>query len=266
MVNIARDVRYIRAYFSIIPKRIELLRELKAEKENIDRKIRENIEVSPNEIEILIEIIGRDTFFHKAEDRKKPSIRHTTWKILKSVKNFQSHRIDPLLNIGGGLLQVINFNGFIYPSLLRVVVSLEKSDELYQKEVEALQGILEDEESIGTYKSLLREEDKISDSIRPLAHKLYGYLEEVTPIIQEASKKESNIIVVLFASLSITFLVFGVYLLLKDMIIAKAAIRIAQALILGVLSSITFKITKVYFESSSFRTLLDMIKKDRGET
>ena len=87
---------YLKAFFRSLPRRVEIASRLKKDKATIDRKVINGIELSQQEILTLLEVIGRDSFIRKAEKRKKLTLRHISWWIIKSVKFFQnlSARLD----------------------------------------------------------------------------------------------------------------------------------------------------------------------------
>ncbi len=81
--------KVLKAYFAVMPKRIELLAKLKSDKSKIDSVIIKTGFLSDSELEQLMGLIGKD-FLFRAENRNKFTLRHVTFKMKKSLKNFQA--------------------------------------------------------------------------------------------------------------------------------------------------------------------------------
>ena len=62
---------YLRAFQQVFPKRIEEFRQLLVSKKKIDERFLRTKELTEEDRENFLGIIGKDTFFKKGEARKK---------------------------------------------------------------------------------------------------------------------------------------------------------------------------------------------------
>lgn len=76
--------RYIRAYISVMPKRIKYFQAAYAEKKKIDGRILKG-KGTRKDIYELLRITGEDTLFTHAEKKNRQTIRHYVWKMSKSM-------------------------------------------------------------------------------------------------------------------------------------------------------------------------------------
>ena len=83
---------YLKRFFHVFPQRYKQINHLRIEKYKIDQKIIESNSLSDIEVENLINIIGRDSIFRKAENRKQLTLRHIAWKVFKSAQNYDGIR------------------------------------------------------------------------------------------------------------------------------------------------------------------------------
>lgn len=83
--------KYLKVFFSSMPKRILEFHELLDKKRRLDK----NLQSSINKEEIIKElllVIGKDNFFTPAETQKKKTLRHLVWKYCKSIKFFEKRK------------------------------------------------------------------------------------------------------------------------------------------------------------------------------
>jgi len=176
---------YLKTFFAVMPERLKLIGELKSIKAEIDKRVLSGADLSSEDISQLIDIIGNDIFFRRAEKRKKYTLRHMNWKLLKSVEYFwefysktfdreydkvrklrkvtNSEAID--VSLGKDILDLSKFFVLVLP---QIKVSLEKTDSIYQRESTVLESILAGNENINAYKELLEEEKVINNEIGTL--------------------------------------------------------------------------------------------------
>jgi len=77
---------YMKVYVNTISKRLVTLKHLYSIKSKIDSRLLSG-QVEEGDIKKLIYILGKDSLFRSAESRDKQSLRHYTFKVLKSIKN-----------------------------------------------------------------------------------------------------------------------------------------------------------------------------------
>ena len=177
---------YFKAFYHSVPKRFELIKYLRKTKSSIDKKINSGKDPTKGEILELLEIIGRDYFFRKAEKGKKPTLRHLVWKNLKSLKKFQqisdrlgnSARLSTDTEIAANLNNLKNRNRIIYVKNLLdaqapyVISFLEKLDSTYRDEAEALNKSFYGEDNIIPYRKLIKFEEIIYQEIQPMVSEI----------------------------------------------------------------------------------------------
>lgn len=185
--------RYLKVYGRVLSERMDILRKDLKEKRKIDRSVRSYI--PPKSIEELRKLVGEDTLFRKAENRRK-TIRHQIWKFDKSFAFFLEKdgdlrslvkSADKVPVMGWGYKTFISE---LYNSYRRFAVRLKAmSKELlsvYEKEAEVLSKDYGGREMANDYARLVQQENRLILSIKKdLANitrwqkKLYLFLKRV---------------------------------------------------------------------------------------
>lgn len=160
---------YLTRFFNVMPRRFELIKELKDAKAKLDKSALDDSRLSNNEISQLISIIGKDTFFRKAEIRNKPTLRHIAWKLKKSMENFgEFKRVWGENKIPKKFKKkVLYLREFLAGRLPYITELVKQIDSVYRREVSVLQAILIDKGNITAYKQLLEEEKRIVMNTEP---------------------------------------------------------------------------------------------------
>ena len=160
---------YLKRFISSMPQRYLLIRELRESKSKLDEKVLSGQYLSQSEIEKLLLIVGRDGIFRKAENKNKPTLRHLSRKLSKSMKvldDFQSE-LNPSKIDKKFRQKVLFFTKFLQERMPYVDDFIEKLDKVYRKETLALQQLLEDPRKIEGYKELLDREKEIFIQAEP---------------------------------------------------------------------------------------------------
>lgn len=160
---------YLKRFISSMPQRCLLIKELRESKSKLDEKVLSGQILSQNEIEKLLLIIGRDSIFRKAETKNKPTLRHLSWKLSKSMQAFDDFQSDlnPSKIDKKFRQKVLFFTEFLRERMPYLDDFVEKLDRVYRKETIALQHAIEDTRKIQEYKELLDREKEIFIQAEP---------------------------------------------------------------------------------------------------
>lgn len=178
---------YIKRFFSAMPQRFKLIKELRETKSKVDSKILVGKGLSSGDINTLINIIGKDAIFRRAEKRNKPTLRHVSWKLLKSIKAFYELKedINPSKIQKEFRAKIMYLVEFLQERLPYLEKFLDGLDKVYAKEANTLGKILEGKLAIDSYKELLQEEQQIMIQAEPYFSNLKERTLTLSNIIRE---------------------------------------------------------------------------------
>lgn len=164
---------YFRTFLATLPKRFNTIIALRKAKQKIDKKVLSGKVLTVDEISVLQEILGKDTIFRKAEKRNKSTLRHLTWKTLKSIENIEKQ--IQKLNQDTSILEsvketkdagkVLSIVKNVFGNVPRLKDIIKEISQIYEKEYVILERMKNgDLNAISDYQNLVGDkEDRITE-------------------------------------------------------------------------------------------------------
>lgn len=166
---------YFKRFFRVMPKRFKVISDLLNEKAKLTKRLMDaekagNSEKITKTAAELIEILGEDTIFGKAETKRKNTLRYFVWKISKSMDYYRTSNILAKKILGGSnvSIQIYNLQGYLSKIMPEMEMRLDSLDSTYKNEVSVLKGIMNGEARVSEYFNLVAREKKSTSGLRPL--------------------------------------------------------------------------------------------------
>jgi len=170
--------KYFKTFFKVMPERLRNLQKIVREKRKREQLLlnawkKGNLKELENQSIYLIELIGRDTLLHKAEKKKKNTLRHLDWKLSHAIDNYMKYiqvrpmwrnyysfpvtknKVEPLTD------NLDNLRYFLKEILPNIKRLLDELDKIYIKKVNLLKEIAKEKKSASDYEILCREEESV---------------------------------------------------------------------------------------------------------
>ena len=170
--------KYFKTFFKVMPERLRNLQKIVREKRKREQLLlnawkKGNLKELENQSIYLIELIGKDTLFHKAEKKKKNTLRHLDWKLSHAIDNYMKYiqvrpmwrnyysfpvtknKVEPLTD------NLDNLRYFLKEILPNIKRLLDELDKIYIKKVNLLKEIAKEKKSASDYEILCREEESV---------------------------------------------------------------------------------------------------------
>ncbi|HLD06811.1 MAG TPA: hypothetical protein VJC16_04730 [Candidatus Nanoarchaeia archaeon] len=178
---------YLKAFFTVMPKRFKLIGDLRNEKRRIEGLLINKGKTDAKDkivqyCDELTQLIGKDTLFRKAERRNKYTLRHLTWKLAHSIEWYLKRstleivvrsvrrqiKSQPFRSRTAIIENITNIQEYLFDVLPHIQNVLMNLDNVYQNEIALLKKISQGEIRTLEYSKLMDAEKNICVKSEPL--------------------------------------------------------------------------------------------------